>query len=171
MELLQSALQNPFVWGLLLGLLVAGFMWKSGFSARRHAAREIKRVQGELLQLQGHLNAQLKINATGNAALHTELEALRRQNENLRINLAALQQKPGRAELRLLQIQEAAIRTLREQAPGFATAWENAMRQAEAELEAADSGLKRLMRRVIPGLGTSAPAAAQSTTVTAEDQD
>jgi hypothetical protein len=29
---------------------------------------------------------------------------------------------------------------------------EKALRQAEAELDAADSGLKKLVRRVIPGL-------------------
>jgi hypothetical protein len=43
---------------------------------------------------------------------------------------------------------------MREQAPGFAPAWEKAVRQAEAELEAGESGLKKLVRRVIPGLGT-----------------
>jgi len=155
LDYLQPAIQSPFVWGLLLGLLIAGFLWKSGFTARRHATAEMRRVQGELRELQGHLNTQLKINASGNEVLHTELEALRRQNENLRVNLAALQQKPGRAEQRLLQIHESAIRTLREQAPGFAAAWEKAFRQAEAELEAADSGLKKLIRRVIPGLGNS----------------
>ena len=155
LDSLHPALHNPFVWGLSLGLLIAGFLWKGGFTARRHAAAEMRRVQGELRELQGHLNTQLKINASGNEVLHTELDALRHQNENLRVNLAALQQKPGRAEQRLLQIHETAIRALREQAPGFAAAWEKAFRQAESELEAADSGLKKLIRRVIPGLGNS----------------
>jgi len=171
MDYLQTTLQSHFVWGLLLGLLVAGFLLKSGWTARRHAATEMRRVQSELRDLQGHLNTQLKINASGNEALHTELEALRRQNENLRVNLAALQQKPGRAEQRLLQIHEAAIRTMREQAPGFAAAWEKAFRQAETELEAADSGFKKLMRRVIPSLGNSPTPPAQSTLVVTEDED
>ena len=171
MDFLLSTLQNPFVWGLLLGLLIAGFLWKSGMTARRHAASELKRIHGELRELQGHLNTQLKINASGNETLNTELESLRRQNENLRVNLAALQQKPGRAEQRLLQIHEAAIRTLREQAPGFAAAWEKAFRQAETELEAADSGFKKLVRRVIPSLGNAATAPAQSTIVVTGEQD
>jgi len=171
MEYLQLALQSPFVWGLLLGLLIAGFLWKSGFTARRHANAEARRVQSELRELQSHLNTQLKINASGNEVLHNELETLRRQNENLRVNLAALQQKPGRAEQRLLQIHETAIRTLREQAPGFAAAWEKAFRQAESELEAADSGLKKLIRRVIPSLGNSAPGPTQSTVVVHEEQN
>jgi len=170
-QYVQTALHSPFVWGLLLGLLIAGFLWKSGLTARSHATAEIRRVQSELRELQGHLNTQLKINASGNEVLHTELEALRRQNENLRVNLAALQQKPGRAEQRLLQIHETAIRALREQAPGFAAAWEKAFRQAESELEAADSGLKKLIRRVIPGLGNASASPAQSAIVVNEEQD
>jgi len=157
MDFLNHALQQPFTWGLLLGLLIAGFIWKAGFSARRHAAKEAKRLSAEMKDLQGHLNTQLKINATGNEALRTELESLRSQNETLRVNYAALQQKPGRAEQRQLQIYEIAIRTMREQAPGFAPAWENALRQGESELEAAESGFKKLVRRVIPGLANNTP--------------
>ena len=156
MELLNQALQNPFTWGLLLGLLVAAFLWKAGFTARRNVARDLKRVEDELKNLQNHLNTQLKITASGNDALQTELESLRKQNETLRVNNAALQQKPGRAEQRLLQIQEIAIRRMREQAPGFAPAWEQALRQGEQEVDAADSGLVKLVRRVIPGLGNTA---------------
>lgn len=159
MELLNAALQEPFVWGLMLGLLIAGFIWKSGFSARRHLAREIKRLEGELKDLQMHLNTQLKVNASGNETLQSELDLLRMQNENLRINNAALSQKPGRAEMRLLQVHEIAIRAMHEQAPGFAPAWEKAMRHGEAELDAADSGLKKLMRMVIPGLAAPQVAA------------
>lgn len=155
MEMLIEILKNQFVWGLLLGLLVATFLWKSGFTARRHAARELKRVEAEMKDLQSHLNTQLKINASGNEALQSELTALRRQNEALRVNNAALQQKPGRAEQRQLHVYELAIRSMREQAPGFAAAWENAIRQGEAEVEASESGLKKLVRRVIPGLGNS----------------
>lgn len=171
MELLQSAIQSPFVWGLLLGLLVAGFIWKSGYTARRHALGEIKRLQAEMRDLQGHLNTQLKINASGNESLSAELESLRAQNENLRVNLASLQQKPGKAELRLLQVHDAAIRTLREQAPGFAPAWEKAVRQAETELEAADKGLMKLVRRVIPSLGTSGGGANPSAIAVSQDQE
>jgi hypothetical protein len=167
MDVVQTALQSPFTWGLLLGLMVAGFIWKSGFSARRGLTRELKRVESELKMLQNHLNTQLKITASGNESVQAELEALRKQNETLRVNQATLQQKPGRAELRLLQVQEIAIRTMREQAPGFASAWEKAIRQGEQEVDAAESGLAKLMRRVIPGLGTA--AASQPVLITTEE--
>jgi biopolymer transport protein ExbB/TolQ len=155
MEIFTAILQSPFTWGLLLGLLIAAFVWKSGFTACRAAARENKRLQTELKELQGHLNTQLKINASGNQSIQTEIDSLRQQNEVLRVNNAALQQKPGRIEQRQLHVYELAIRAMREQAPGFAPAWEKALRQGEAELEAADSGFKRLVRRVIPGLSNT----------------
>jgi hypothetical protein len=153
MDLFLNLLKEHFTWGLLLGLLVAGFIWKSGFTAARAAKREIKRLESEMKDLQGHLNTQLKINASGNQSLQDELASLKQQNETLRVNNAALQQKPGRAEQRQLQVYEIAIRSMREQAPGFAAAWEKALRQGEAEVDAAESGLKKLVRRVIPGLG------------------
>ncbi len=158
MDQFLEILRNPFTWGLLLGLLLAAFIWKSGFTARRNVARDLRRVEEELKNLQGHLNTQLKISATGNESLQTELETLRRQNETLRVNNAALQQKPGKGEQRQLHIQELAIRTMREQAPGFAPAWEKALRHAEAEVDAAESGLAKLVRKVIPGLGNSSPS-------------
>lgn len=154
-------MQHPFTWGLLLGLLVAAFIWKSGFSGNRVTKRELRRVEGEMRELQAHLNTQLKINASGNETLQTQLEELRLQNENLRVNFASLQHKPGRAEMRTLRAQEIAVAKLREQAPGFAAAWEKALRDADAELEAAEGGLMKLMKRVMPTMGSSgaAPAA------------
>jgi len=157
MDLLTAALHSPFIWGLLLGLLIAGFLWKAGFTAHRHATRETKRVQTEMKELQGHLSTQLKINAIGNESMQNELDFLKRQNEALRVTIATLQQKPGRAEQRLLQVYEVAIRAMREQAPGFAAAWEKALRQGEAEVAEAESGFTKLVRRVLPGLGNSTP--------------
>ena len=115
----------------------------------------MKRVEQESRELQQHLNTQLKVNAEGNDSLQKKLEDLRVQNENLRVNLSTLQHKPGRAELRQLTIIENAIGLMREQAPGFAQAWEKAIRQAETEYEAGESGLKKLVRRVLPTLGTA----------------
>lgn len=168
---LKDILTHPFTWGLLLGLLITAFIWKAGFTAKRNVSRELKRVEGEMKDLQNHLNTQLKINASGNETLQKELESLRQQNETLRINNTSLQQKPGRAEQRQLQVFETAVRLMREQAPGFAPAWEKAVRQAESDLEAADSGLKKLVRRVIPSLGNSPSAATpQQQTLLVDDE-
>jgi chromosome segregation ATPase len=155
MDQFWEYLKHPFTLGLLLGLAVAAVAWKSGFSARRRLGKDIRKLENELRELQGHLNTQLKINAQGNDSLQKDLEEMKRQNENLRVSLASLQSKPGKAELRHAQMTENAVRLMREQAPGFAPAWEKAMRQAEMELEAGESGLKKLVRRVIPGIGMS----------------
>lgn len=159
-------LKNPFTLGVLLGLAVAAVAWKSGFSTRRRLGKELRKLENDMRELQGHLNTQLKINAQGNDTLQRELEELRRQNENLRVSVATLQSKPGKAELRHLQVTDSAVRLMREQAPGFAPAWEKALRQAEQDLEAGESGLKKLVRRVIPGIGMggagSTAAAAES---------
>ncbi|MBK1882639.1 hypothetical protein JIN85_09440 [Luteolibacter pohnpeiensis] len=170
-ENLYKVLQTPFTWGLLLGLLIAFFLWKSGFSARRHAVKESKRLENEVRDLQKHLNTQLKINASGNQNLQAELDTLRTQNETLRVNNASLQQKPGRAEQRLLHIYETAIRTMREQAPGFAPAWEKALRIAEAEVEASDTGLAKLVRRVMPGLTNSQVSGVNGQTIAISSSD
>ena len=166
MDTLLEIIKHPFIWGLALGLLIAAFTWKSAFSAKINLKREINRLQDEARDLQGHLNTQLKISATGSDVIQKEADELRTQNENLRVNIATLQNKPGRNEARQLQIMENAARLMREQAPGFAPAWEQAIQRAELDHEAAEGGLKKLMRRVIPGIGTSAPVG--TTTLDAE---
>ncbi|MEJ6580691.1 MAG: hypothetical protein QNL68_12955 [Akkermansiaceae bacterium] len=155
MEFIKDILFTPFSGGLFLGLLVAFFTWKSGFAAKRNLKREMKRVEQDSKELQQHLNIQLKVNAEGNDSLQKRLEDLRTQNENLRVNLSTLQHKPGRAELRQLTTIENAIGLMREQAPGFAQAWEKAIRQAKIEYEASEGGLKKLVRRVLPTIGTA----------------
>ena len=162
MDTLWPILSHPFTWGLALGLLIAGFVLKNGLTSKAHQNREIKRLKDELDQLQKHLNTHLKITATGNDRLEKDLASLKEQNENLRVNIAALQQRPGRAEARQLQILETAVARMREQAPGFAQAWEQAARQATADQDAAESGLSRLIRKVLPSSGSPSAALGES---------
>jgi hypothetical protein len=153
MDFLKNLLSEPFVLGLIVGLLPTALAWKSALATRFLAKKERQKHEKELGELKSHLQTQLKINASGNETLQKELDQLRAQNETLRINLAASQQKPGRAEMRHLQITETAVRTMREQAPGFAQAWERALRDAEQQSEQQDNGLVKLVRRMIPNLG------------------
>lgn len=150
METLLEILSHPFSWGLLLGLGLVFFVWRSGAKDRKFLKTELNRVKQENSELQGHLNTQLKINAKGNELLQNQLDELREQNETLRVNLSTVQQKPGKAEIRRLEVTEAAISVMREQAPGFAPAWEKALRESEDDYVAAEGGLKKLMRKVVP---------------------
>lgn len=162
-------ISEPFTWGLVVGLFLLVMVWRLMRKDISMLRSEKKRLQEENKELQGHLNTQLKINAKGNDQLEADLIELREQNENLRSNLNVAKQKPGRAELRHLQMMENAVSVMREQAPGFAPAWEKAMRDAEAAELAAEGGLKKLIRKVLP-TSKSAPAiSTQEQAAPAED--
>lgn len=149
-----AILAHPFTWGLLAGLAACFMVWRAGHVKRSEQKRDIKRLNAELSDLNRHLGQQMKITAAGNQSVNEELEALRQKNENLRVSIATLQQKPGKAEARMLQVYDRAVHLLLERAPGFAPAWESAVRDAEAHVADAESGLTKLVRRVTrPALG------------------
>ncbi len=103
-------------------------------------------------QLKDHLHTQMEITAKGTQSTQNELESLKQQNENLRITVATLKNKPGKAELRTLQLYDLAIRMMHEKAPGFAPAWENVLKDAEQEMHKTDTGVLPLIRKVLnPG--------------------
>ena len=150
MDTVMQILSQPFTWGLVVGLFFMSMVWKLMRKDVCMLKTENQRISKENKDLQGHLNTQLKINAKGNEQLQTQVDELREQNETLRNNLNVARQKPGRAELRHLQVMEAAVSSMREQAPGFAPAWEKALRDAESSEVAAEGGFKKLMRKVLP---------------------
>ena len=113
----------------------------------------IRNHKKELKEYKEHLDRQMKITNAGSTNLVSELEKVKQENENLRISVQTLNQKPGRAELRLLNIYDAALRKMMSQAPGFSTAWENSLQEAEREYEANETGLKSIVSKVF-GSGT-----------------
>lgn len=147
---LQQLATEPLVIGIALGLIPAAFAWKNGIVLRLQAKKLRQQHEKELSELRKHLHNQLTINASGQDAMVKEMESLRSQNETLRIHLATTQQKPGRAELRQLEIFESALRTMREQAPGFAPVWERVLREAEEQADKQNKGLLGMMRQILP---------------------
>jgi hypothetical protein len=125
-----------------LGLLVAVLTWLS-------KARSLSVRQKEIEALKDHLQTYMSIQARGNEALSKEVEKLRKENENLRITVATLSNKPGRAELKLLHTWDRALKVMILRSPGFATAWETAIAEAKQEVEDTDTGVKALARRVM----------------------
>jgi len=135
---------------ILMGVAVGALLMylKSLLTIRKH--------KKELKEYKEHLDRQMKITDAGNATLVTELEKLKKENENLRISVKTLGQKPGRAELRLLNIYDSALRKMMSQAPGFSSAWENSLQEAEREYEANETGLKSIVGKVFgSGSGVS----------------
>ena len=148
-EAVKSATQNEYVhqvvtshfaWGLALGLLLVVFTWLSGLAKSREARREVRR-------LREHLNTQMDITQRGNSAMKAELDALKTQNENLRVQVREWQTKPGRGEMRQLAVYDRAIRILNQNAPGFSPVWEKAVKESEEEIAATDTGVSSMLRR------------------------
>ncbi len=109
---------------------------------------EVGAIKGELKEYQEHLNRQLKLTADGSKSLENELEQLKKDNENLRISVQTLGQKPGRAEIRLLNIYDGALRRMMLTAPGFSSAWEVSLQEAEREYEENEKGFKSIINKV-----------------------
>jgi len=169
MDILTNIILERFTWGLTLGLILLFLTWNSARKDKKHLKNELKRINKENTDLQTHLGTQLKINAKGNETLQAQLDELREQNETLRVNIQTLQQKPGKAEQRKLELMETAVSSMREQAPGFAAAWEKSMRDAEDDLQAAEGGLKKLINKIVPSFRAT-PASA-SKDINADDHD
>ncbi len=150
MEIILGALAHPFTWGLLVGLVFAAWAFFGGWSARRALKREVRR-------LEEHSRTAAEINAKGNQALLDEVAELRKANENLRISLAALKDKPDRAELQKLYLLDRGVHLMYERAPGFAPAWEGILKEVQAEMDKTSSGLLPWIRRIVrPSLGPGA---------------
>ncbi len=109
---------------------------------------EIRGHKKELKEYKEHLDRQMKITDEGTKSLADELAKLRKDNENLRISVKTLGQKPGRAELRLLNIYDSALRKMMLKAPGFSSAWETALQEAEREYEENETGFKTIIKKV-----------------------
>ncbi|MET0344379.1 MAG: hypothetical protein ABW252_25425 [Polyangiales bacterium] len=136
----QETLQHPFVLGTLVGLLACLVVWVRAYLAQRALHREIEDLKRSLF-------TKFKIDTKAQVQVDAELEALRRQNENLRVTVAGLQQKPGRAELRHLQVVDRALHMMLASAPGFAPAWEEVLKQSEREMRETETGLGSFIRK------------------------
>ena len=166
METLEEIINHPFFWPIACGFVAFILTWNSARKDKKALRKELTRVTKENTDLQTHLGTQLKINATGNETLENQLSELKKQNETLRVNIQTIQQKPGKVEQRKLDLMEIAVSNMREQAPGFAAAWEKSIRSAEDELQEAEGGFKKLIHKIVPSL-RSTPAI----TTTAKSDD
>ncbi|MFM7425088.1 MAG: hypothetical protein ACKO7W_08880 [Elainella sp.] len=131
--------------GLGFGLLVALSVWIGKWRTQSSLKRELD-------DLKKHLQTQLSINAKGYDELQKELKRLKQENDNLRTTVATLSNKPGRAELRTLQVWDKALRSMTLSSPGFAPAWEMAVIEANKEVQDTETGVKALVRKVFPML-------------------
>lgn len=133
---------HPFASGLALGLALAAVIWLRSLILALSRSREIKRLK-ELL------HTKLEVEAHAHRKLSSELDDLRKQNENLRVSVSALQQKPDRAELRQLYVYDTAIRALLARFSSFGPAWQAELDEAERQMNERETGLSAFVRRVL----------------------
>ena len=126
--------------GLGFGLLVTLVSWVNQWRAQSV-------LKGELNELKKHLQTQLSITAKGYEETQQEIKRLKQENENLRATVGTLSNKPGRAELKTLQVWDKALRSTTVRVPGFAPAWELAVAEAQKEMQGDRYGRQ--------GIGTS----------------
>ncbi len=133
-------ISHPFTLGLLLGLVFTAI-----------AFYQLVRLKMEMSRYKRHLSDKLEIEAESMKRIRGEQEVLRKENENLRVKIAALNEFPDRKLQRDLEIFARAEKRMFVNVPGFAPAWEQAKSDAAAELEDEESG-RSLPKRVFTKL-------------------
>jgi hypothetical protein len=140
MEKAANFFTYPFVWGLCLGLLFFFFSAWAHFKTKR-----------ELRRYRKHLSDKLELEARQYEIVRREKETVGKENENLRLRIGQLNEKPEHKMLRDLEVLSRAEKRMILQAPGFAGAWEGAKTAAIEELTAEDQG-RSLPKRIFTRL-------------------
>lgn len=140
-SLTDLLVNNPFIQGLVFGLAVAAIAWLQGIVKNGKLNKEVSK-------LKDGLNAQISTSAQNNAQYIRENEEMKKKLANMEMTLATLSQKPKRAELKTLYVYDKAVHLMYARTPGFATAWESVIKEAEQEVAKAESGLIPLMKKV-----------------------
>ncbi|MGD9949273.1 MAG: hypothetical protein AB7U29_12455 [Desulfobulbus sp.] len=138
---ISDILANPFLRGLCIGFAVALFFLVRGWLK----SRELK---SSLKKLREHLHTKLEIDATENERRKEEMDKVKQERDNLRNMVQVLNQKPGRQELRQVQVYQKAIEIMFEKSPGFAPAWQITVKEAEEEMKRAERGIIPFFKRM-----------------------
>ena len=139
---------HPFALGLYLGITFCVYIFLSEISKRRQLKNKIDILEKEKEELKKTLHIQMDISQKGNLSREEEVKDLKKQNENLRISISTLQNKPGAAELKMLYTFDKAISLMNQRTPGFASVWETVLVEAQKEVEKSTSGIRGLLRKV-----------------------
>lgn len=142
---------NTFVYGFLLGsvflLMALWNHWKT--------KREFQRYKT-------HLSDKLELDSRNVQEVNKERTRLAQENENLRVQVARLNEKPDNKLQRELEVLARAEKHMMINAPGFAPAWEMAKSQAAASLQSEETGQsfpQKIFRKL---LGSSSSTAGTS---------
>jgi hypothetical protein len=129
-------LKHPFTLGFGLGVIFLIL-----------ALYQLLKTKGELKRYKRHLSDKLEIEADAMKKVKKEREALLKENENLRVKIASMNDLPERNLQRNLEVYARAERRMLVAVPGFAPAWETAKSEVATELVAEEAG-RSLPKRV-----------------------
>jgi len=132
-----------FLIGLGIGLFFFIISVISNIRLKKRHKRETRRIKNMVTQ-------KMDIEYDSISSLREEIERLKKQNENLRITVRTLSQKPNRKEVARLQIYQRAIEIMSMKAPGFAPAWQTAVKESEEEFDRIFLGFDPFVRKVVP---------------------
>jgi hypothetical protein len=152
-------------WTFLAGFgLCAIFLVMSLFSHWK-TKREFRRFKG-------HLTDKLELDARNLHDTKDKLERLAHENENLRLQIGRLNEKPEHKLNRELEVLARAEKHMMINAPGFAPAWELAKSQALAQIETEEQGKsfpQRIFRKLLGhGSPTGSAVIAETSTAATE---
>lgn len=137
---------NDFLTGLIVGLAVCLVVSVALLSK---GASEKKRAKEEVEKYKKMLQDRMELESEGLSKLKEENAELKKQNENLRISLNTMSQKPGRKEMQRLDVYQTAAERLSMNSPGFAPVWQAALKESEEEFKKTFLGLSPYLRRHI----------------------
>ncbi len=104
------------------------------------ALYHLVRVKGEYARYRRMLSDKMEIDAAAVSKQKGELDALRKENENMRVKVQALTSQPEQKLARDLEIFARAEKKMTVAAPGFAAPWEQAKQTAWQELHEEETG-------------------------------
>ena len=139
---------------LFIGLYIGLFLCFVIFIREKFHARRLKK---EIEKLKQHIQTKLEIDSESNEKRKSEIDELKKHNENLRISLQSYSDKPGRKEIKQLHLYQKAVEILTEKAPGFAQSWQSALKDVEEEMKKINLGKVPFIKRLLPGRSTVTP--------------
>ena len=104
------------------------------------ALYHLLRVKGEYSRYRRMLSDKMEIDAAAVSKQKGELEALRKENENMRVKVQALSSQPEQKLAREVEVFARAEKKMTVAAPGFAAPWEQAKQAAWQELSEEETG-------------------------------
>ena len=136
-----------FIYGLGAGLVIAALV-AFYFSMKIGKLNDEKNK--EIQKYKNMLSDRMELEAEGLKKVKDENEELKKVNENLRVSLMALRDKPGRKEMQRLQVLQKAADRLTLNSPGFGPVWQAALKESEEEFQKVYSGFLPFIKRHIP---------------------